>query len=205
MCIRDRIQLYERRDRGENVDLVIRNKEEQKKGYEEACAALKRNLAHETSLSLSTPRFLGAVRVVPAAIMGADMRSDPEMELVGMETAMRYEQAQGREPEDVCDQNLGFDIRSIEPQTGQKRYIEVKARAAVGPVALTQNEWFKAQRFADEYYLYVVLNALAPRPDLYIIRDPATQLQPEERVEVRYLVRVEDITRVAPAPTPPVV
>ncbi|MBL7062612.1 MAG: hypothetical protein ISS49_00205 [Anaerolineae bacterium] len=41
-------------------------------------------------------------------------------------------------------------------------------------------------------------------PPLYIIQDPASNLQPEERVEVRYWVRVEEITRVASAPTPPV-
>jgi len=90
-----------------------------------------------------------------------------------------------------------------DPDSGQKRYIEVKARAKVGPVALTQNEWFKANRFGPDYYLYVVLNA-ATRPELYIIQDPASNLQPEERVEVRYWVRVEEITRVAPAPPPPV-
>ncbi|MGA9348988.1 MAG: DUF3883 domain-containing protein, partial [Anaerolineae bacterium] len=75
---------------------------------------------------------------------------------------------------------------------GHKRYIEVKARAGVGPVALTQNEWFKAGRFNTDYYLYVVLNA-ATQPDLYIIQDPAANLQPEEWVEVRYLVGVEEI------------
>jgi hypothetical protein len=68
----------------------------------------------------------------------------------------------------------------------------VKARAAVGPVALTQNEWFKAGRFGADYYLYVVLNAVT-QPELYIIQDPAANLQPEERVEVRYLVGVKEI------------
>jgi len=44
------------------------------------------------------------------------------------------------------------------------------------------NEWFKARRFGDDYYLYVVLNA-ATDPRLYIIRNPAARLQAEERVE----------------------
>jgi hypothetical protein len=96
-------------------------------------------------------------------------------------------------PEDVAAQNLGFDIRSVDPASGGKRYIEVKARARVGPVELTQNEWFKARRFGPDYYLYVVLNAAA-RPELYTIPDPAATLQPQERVEVRYLVPVGDIT-----------
>jgi len=62
----------------------------------------------------------------------------------------------------------------------------------VGSVALTQNEWFKAHRFGDQYYLYVVLNA-ATNPELYIIQNPAARIQPEEKVEVRYRVSVEEI------------
>ena len=59
-------------------------------------------------------------------------------------------------------------------------------------MALTQNEWFKAGRFGSDYYLYVVLNT-ATQSELYTIQDPASNLQPEERVEVRYLVPVSDI------------
>jgi len=63
-----------------------------------------------------------------------------------------------------------------------------------GPVALTQNEWFKAQRFKDAYYLYAVMNA-ATLPQFYMVRDPAETLAPEERAEVvRYGVPFEDVT-----------
>ena len=109
-----------------------------------------------------------------------------------MEEAIRYEREQGHTPEDVSAQNLGFDVRSTDVQ-GRKRYIEVKGRAAIGPVQLTQNEWFKAQRFKDDYYLYVVLN-IATQPQLYIVQNPAALLQPEQQIEVRYLVTVLDIT-----------
>jgi len=187
------ITFYDRKSRGENVDLVIYNKETQKRTYEQACEELKRSLEQERSLTLSTPRFVGAVCVVPALVSQEEMLSDPEVEMVGMDVTMAYEREQGRVPEDVAAENLGFDVRSTEPATGSKRYIEVKARAKVGPVALTQNEWFKAGRFNADYYLYVVLNG-ATQPELYIIQDPASILQPEERVEVRYLVPVDDIT-----------
>jgi hypothetical protein len=60
-------------------------------------------------------------------------------------------------------------------------------------VARTQNEWFKAQRFQDEYALYAVLNT-ASSPALYMIQNPADVLKPEEQVEVRYLVSASDIT-----------
>jgi len=57
-----------------------------------------------------------------------------------------------------------WDVTSL--QGGQvTRYIEVKGRAGVGGVALTPNEWIKAQRFGKDYWLYVVENCktkLAP-------------------------------------------
>jgi len=189
----DLIDLYARRERGDKVDLPIYNKEEQKRTYEEALAELQRTVGQERSLTMGMPRFVGAARVVPARQVDAAMQSDPDIEQVGMTVTMEYERQQGRVPEEVAAENLGFDVRSSDPATGRKRYIEVKARARVGSVALTQNEWFKAGRFGSDYYLYVVLSA-ATQPELYIIQDPASNLQPEERVEVRYLVQVADIT-----------
>jgi len=187
----DLINLKIRHENGENVDLAIRNKEEQMQRYQNSKSDLKRNLERERNLTLSTPRFLGAVRVVPAA--GADaMVTDPQVERIAMQATMAYEQAQGRAPEDVSKENLGFDVRST-GKDGQRRYIEVKGRAGCGSVALTQNEWFKAQRFQNEYYLYAVLNT-ASSPTLYMIQNPASILKPEEQVEVRYLVSASDIT-----------
>lgn len=131
----DLITLYDRRDHGDNVDLVIRNKEEQKQHYEQASVDLKQTLERERNLTLSTPRFLGAIRVVPAR--GADeMVTDPQVEQVGMDVTMQYERQQGWTPEDVSKKNLGFDVRSTSPE-GHKRYIDVKARAEMGPMALT--------------------------------------------------------------------
>jgi hypothetical protein len=109
-----------------------------------------------------------------------------------MEIAMKYERDNGRLPEDVSSQNLGFDIRSTD-RNGAVRYIEVKARAQSGDIALTQNEWFKAHRFKDDYYLYVVFNA-SQSPRLFIIQNPAERVHPDERVEiVRYIVGVDEI------------
>lgn len=120
------------------------------------------------------------------------MVSDEEIEKIGMEVAMNYERKNGRNPEDVSLQNLGFDIRSTD-QNGNVRYIEVKSRAKYGEIVLTQNEWFKAQRFGDDYYLYVVFNA-GNNPELHIIRDPASNLNPEAKIEkVRYFVNLEQI------------
>ncbi len=187
------IQLHIRKENGENVDLVMRNKAEQKERYEHALQELQAELERERHLTISTPRFLGAARIVPEPMAAAEMVSDAEVERMGMEVTLQYERDHGWRPEDVSQANLGFDVRSTSPE-GQVRYIEVKARAGSGPVALTQNEWFKARRFGDDYFLYVVLNAAAS-PQLYRIQNPAALLKPTEQLEVRYLVSVQEICR----------
>ncbi|MFQ5641944.1 MAG: DUF3883 domain-containing protein, partial [bacterium] len=117
----------------------------------------------------------------------------PEVERIGMQVVMKHEKKHGRTPEDVSEQNLGFDIRSKDAKTEQIRYIEVKARAKTGPVALTQNEWFKAKRFGDDYYLYAVMEA-STEPQLYIIQNPAENVKAEEKIEVvRFLISANEI------------
>jgi hypothetical protein len=82
---------------------------------------------------------------------------------------------------------LGFDIRS-KASDESIRYIEVKARAGEGKIALTPNEWLMAHRLGNEYWLYIVVNA-AKSPELYTIQNPAEKLKPEEEIEVvRYIV-----------------
>lgn len=183
----DLAELYERQVKRENVDLPIRNKEDQKKMYEEARKNLEIEIQQEQSLSISTPELLTVIKVIPEKV---DMVENEEIERIGMNIAMEYERIQGRVPEDVSKENLGFDIRSRGKD--EIRYIEVKARANEGEVALTQNEWFKARRFKKQYWLYLVANA-ATSPTLYIINNPAENLKPQEKVEVvRFIVPVEE-------------
>ena len=188
----DLLELEKRKQKGENVDIVMRNKEERRRKYKRALQKLQKDIKYETNLSIGSPQFIGAIRVVPDPESDSDvMVSNEEIEKIGMKIAMEYEISQGRIPEDVSSENLGFDIRS-KRKVGEReiidRYIEVKARAGIGSVALTQNEWFKAQRFKDKYYLYVVLNA-AENPELVIVKNPAENLNANRKVEVvRYIV-----------------
>jgi hypothetical protein len=133
-------------------------------------------------------RYNAIVRVVPGSTLSDEMASDAAIEQVGMDLAMKFEQEQGRQPEDVSAQALGYDIRSVDRE-GNYRYIEVKARARTGAIALTPNEWVMANRLGEEYWLYVVEQAAA-NPQLYLIQNPAACLKPDEQVEiVRYVVR----------------
>ena len=183
----DIAELYERQAKGEKVDLPIRNKEDLKRRYEEGKKELEKEIIQEQSLSISMPELLTVVKVVPDR---NEMVENEEIEKIGMEIAMEYERQHGRIPEDVSSEDLGFDIRS--KSNGEVRYIEVKARRNEGGVALTPNEWFKAKRLKEQYWLYVVANAVT-KPTLYIINNPSENIEPQEKVEiVRFIVPVEE-------------
>jgi superfamily II DNA or RNA helicase len=188
------ISLYDRRSQGQNVDLPIRNKEEQKKKYERSKKELEDVIVKERNLTMNMPNFLGIIKVVPNKEVSDAMKRDEEIERLGMEIVMKHERSEGRTPEDVSHENLGFDIRSKD-KNGNVRCIEVKARAGIGAVALTQNEWFKAQRLRNDYYLYVIWNTGKDSPAKpIIIQNPAENLAVEQLVEVvRYLISVSQI------------
>ena len=72
------------------------------------------------------------------------------------------------------EDNLGYDVTSLDLQSGELRLIEVKGLAgATGSILLTPNERRVAEDRRDCYWLYVVTDC-ASTPDLQEpIRDPA--------------------------------
>lgn len=178
-----------RRAKGESIpEPTILNERRRREELEERKRRLLAGIRAETSLVLSPPSVLGVAAVLAPEEVPDLLKEDAEVERIGMEVSMNYEKAQGRSPEDVSAANTGYDIRSISPD-GSVRYIEVKARAGVGKVVLTPNEWITAQKLGESYWLYVVVNA-ATSPELYLIQNPAASLKPDEEVEiVRYVVR----------------
>ena len=184
-----KITEYEtRRMKGENIpEATIQNEVRKKEDLERKKQRLQRDIEAEVHLYPTDPRILSVVRVVPGKPHSV-MVSDREIEQIGMNIAMDYESSHGRTPEDVSSQNLGYDIRSHDDKENY-RYMEVKARAKEGAVALTPNEWLMAQRLKAEYWLYVVVNA-ASNPELYLIHNPAANLEPDKEVDiVRYIVK----------------
>ncbi len=120
------------------------------------------------------------------------MVRDEEAERIAMEEAMRYERERGWEPEDVSAEDRGFDILSRHPETGSVRFIEVKGRAGVGPVALTPNEYKTAERLRGDYWLYVVFDC-ATRPRLIPVQDPVRlDWEPIVRIE-HYQIRPDQL------------
>jgi len=182
------IEYETRRAKGENLpDVEVVNEQRRKEELEARRQALHEEIRRETSLLPSMPKILGVVRVLPHPTADQSMRSDAEIEAIGMQVAMQYEREHGRNPEDVSAENVGYDIRSTSP-LGEVRYIEVKARATTGAIVFTPNEWLMAQRFGKEYWLYVVENAVT-QPRLYTIQNPAAKLHAQQVIEtVRYVI-----------------
>ena len=160
-------------------------------------------IEQESHLSEKPPEVVGVAVILPAprdVVAGIEgMESDPEVEAIAIELVKKYEIEQGRKPVSVEEDNCGWDITSlVDGQTD--RYIEVKGRAGVGGVALTPNEWIKAQRFREQYWLYVVSNCRT-RPELSLVQNPASKLTPREEVSVvRYLVGQSDWRRASTSP-----
>lgn len=187
------IRFNTRKEGGENVDLAIRNKEEQRRKYEKSRDELISLIGKERSLTMNMPVFLGVIRIKPTEVVEAALQRDEEVERLAMETVLEYETRAGRKPEDVSKENIGFDIKSVD-EGGNIRYIEVKGRAAIGSIALTQNEWFKAQRLGDSYYLYVIWDAKNELNNrLMTIKNPALNLSVQEKEVVRYIVTSEEL------------
>jgi len=178
-----------RKAKGENIpEATIINERRHREDLERKRARLQEEIKVQTNLYPAEPEFLAVVQVLPDPQASAEMRSSAEVERIGMEVALAFEREQGRTPEDVSSENLGYDIRSVDP-SGSYRYIEVKARATTGAIALTPNEWVMAGRLGTEYWLYVVENA-AGNPALYTLQNPAAHLDPEEEINiVRYIVK----------------
>ena len=94
--------------------------------------------------------------------------------MTAMRVVMEYETAQGHQVNDVHEQDLGYDITSLDPASGELRLIEIKGlAAATGSILLTPNERRIAEDRRECYWLYVVTNC-ANAPELQKpIRDPA--------------------------------
>jgi hypothetical protein len=182
---------------------LMGNRAQEEARKAELSLRLKDRLAEieqERHLSEKPPEILGVAVILPPpkevvwSVEG--MQSDPEVEAIAIAEAEKYEIGQGRKPVSVEEENCGWDLTSLlEGQVA--RYIEVKGRAAGGGVALTPNEWIKAQRFGPDYWLYVVVNCKT-KPELYLIQDPASKLSPTEEISVvRYMVAQQDWRKAA--------
>ena len=113
-----------------------------------------------------------------------------------MRVAMEHEEAQGRQVYDVHEKNLGYDITSLDVNSGELRLIEVKGlAAATGTILLTPNERRVAEDRRDCYWLYVVTNCNAKPTLQEPVKDPARFPWHEVSKVQHYWLEVNAMTR----------
>ncbi|GJQ27846.1 MAG: helicase [Phycisphaerae bacterium] len=158
----------------------------------------RQELQQQRSLSLQAIERITSVLVLPHPARNApdvrNLRPDYETEATAMRVVMEHEQASGRQAFDVHEKNLGYDITSLDVNSGELRLIEVKGIGGnAGSVLLTPNEHRVAQDRRDCYWLYVVTNCNT-EPTLFPpIKDPA-RLPWGEVVKVHhYALALQDL------------
>src|SRR6185312_14318239 len=105
--------------------------------HAELCARLERrraDLGRQRSLSLQGVERIATVLVLPHPEREApevrNLRADAETEMEAMRVVIAHEEALGRQVFDVHEKNLGYDVTSLDLQSGELRLIEVKGLAA---------------------------------------------------------------------------
>ncbi len=148
----------------------------------------REELERQKALSLQNVQRLTSVLVLPHPERESpevrNLRQDLETEAIAMRVAIEYERAQGRQVYDVHEKNLGYDLTSLDLNSGELRLIEVKGiGAADGTILLTPNEHRVAEDRRDCYWLYIVTNCNAS-PTFTPVKDPAAKpWQPVQKVQ----------------------
>jgi superfamily II DNA or RNA helicase len=150
----------------------------------------RKELQQQRSLTLQAVERLTSVLVLPHPHRLSPevqrLRSNPETEATAMRIVMEHERAQGRQVYDVHEKNLGYDIISLDLNSGELGLIEVKGIGdADGSVLLTPNERRVAEDRRDCYWLYVVTHCNTTPRLRDPIKDPA-RLQWTEVVKVAH-------------------
>lgn len=156
-------------------------KERQRDFAAQRDAAIVRLRRAPELIDVGSIAFVAHALVVPSSRPEDRKHRDDAIEAIAMQIAIAHEQAQGGDVRDVSKPHLaraaglseypGFDLHS-KRAGGEERAIEVKGRASVGEIELTENEWARACNERGRYWLYVVFDCGTPVPQLYRVRDP---------------------------------
>ncbi len=177
----ERARLGDARARGELT--IIRNEQQALTSRRStALAALER----EPELVVpGAVTFIAHALVLPSSDPEDRKRHDAEVEAIAMQFAIAHEEGLGAVVKDVSTPELarkaglgdwpGFDLHSRRPD-GTELCIEVKGRAGIGDIELTENEWPKACNLRDRYWLYVVFECASAHPRLLRVQDPFAKL-----------------------------
>jgi superfamily II DNA or RNA helicase len=161
----------------------------------------RQEMERQRSLTLQAVERITSVLVLPHPeredpdVRRLNLRPDPETEAISMKVVIDHERSLGRQVFDVHEKNLGYDVTSLDLNSGELRLIEVKGIGAeMGTVVLTPNERRVAQDRRDCYWLYVVTNCKTS-PTLQQVPDPARFPWHEVVKVAHYYLSVGEMTR----------
>lgn len=122
----------------------------------------KHQLDQAKQITTRPPAIVGGALIIPIGCLSEgkpdqdhDLRSITET--IAMQEVMQKEAELGNHPKDVSQHNLGYDIESLDPETGRLRFIEVKGRRVdANTVTISKNEILTGLNCGEHYFLVVV-------------------------------------------------
>ena len=113
-----------------------------------------------------------------------------------MQIVIEHERSRGCQVYDIHEKNLGYDITSLDLNSGELRLIEVKGIGlATGTVLLTPNERRVAEDRRDCYWLYVVTSCKSEAILQGPIKNPARFPWHEVKKANDYYLSVDALTQ----------
>ncbi len=160
----------------------------------------RQELGRQRALSLQGVERITSVLILPHPERETPevrrLRPDLETEAVAMRIVMEHEATQGRQVYDVHEKNLGYDITSLDLNSGELRIIEVKGIGGdSGTVLLTPNERRVAEDRRDCYWLYIVTNCKGSPKLQDPVKDPARLKWHEVKKVDHYYLSVDAVTQ----------
>lgn len=160
----------------------------------------RQELERERSLTLQGIERITSVLILPHPDREAPevrrLQPNFETEATAMRLVMEHEQKLGRQVFDVHEKNLGYDITSLDVNSGELRLIEVKGLGSTtGSILLTPNERRVAEDRRDCYWLYVVTGCSTEPKLQEPIKDPAQYPWHEVTKIQHYWLEVDAMTR----------
>ena len=124
------------------------------------------------------------------------LQPDSEVEATAMRVAIEYEKEKERQVHDVHEKNFGYDLTSLDLNSGELRLIEVKGIGeSTGNVLLTPNEKRVAEDRRDCYWLYVVTDCKSNPKLQDPVKDPARLEWHEVKKVDHYYLSIDAVTQ----------
>jgi superfamily II DNA or RNA helicase len=156
-------------------------------------------LDRQRALSLQSVERITSVLILPHPEREAPevrrLQPDSEVERIAMQVVIDYERDKGRQVHDVHEKNFGYDLTSLDLNSGELRLIEVKGiGATTGSVLLTPNEKRVAEDRRDCYWLYVVTDCKNEPQLQNPLKDPARLQWHEVKKVDHYWLKIDALT-----------